>query len=182
MPKSAFVDPLKTAYVSNFEFVGTIDNAPYLCLPAAIQWRESLGGEDVILKYCQTLAKEGGKLVAEGLGTEMLDNSTGTLSQCCMSNVRLPISPAKVKELAAKAGVDEAEVGGAVRDWFSKTLIDDYATFIQSLYYDGAWWARFSGQVYLELKDFEWAVETLKKLCARAEAGDWITTEKKSQL
>ncbi|KAF2025646.1 PLP-dependent transferase [Setomelanomma holmii] len=180
LPKSAFVDESKTAYVSNFEFVGTIDNAPYLCIPEGLKFREGLGGEEVIRKYCWTLAQQGAKLVGKELGTEVLENSTNTLGRCCLSNVRLPISVATAQAYAAKAGVEEAGVGGVVRDWLSKTLIDDYGTFIQSLFYNGAWWARLSGQVYLEMADFEWAAETLKKVCTRVEAGEW--TGKNSKL
>jgi hypothetical protein len=36
-----------------------------------------------------------------------------------------------------------------------------------------------SGQVYLEMADFEWAAETLKKICARVEAGEWAGKESK---
>jgi hypothetical protein len=96
-----------------------------------------------------------------------------------LSNVRLPLSVATAQGFAAKAGVEQDDVGGVVRDWLSKTLIDDYGTFIQSLYYNGAWWARLSGQVYLEMADFEWAAETLKKICARVEAGEWTGKESK---
>jgi selenocysteine lyase/cysteine desulfurase len=182
-PKFAFVNPKKTAWVANFEFVGTIDNAPYLCIPAALKWRENLGGEKVILKYCQTLAREGAKLVAKELGTEVLENETGTLGgECCLSNVKLPLDVGKAQDYAAKAGIERADVGGAVRDWMSKVLIDDYGTFIQSLFYADVWWARLSGQVYLEMADMEFAAETLKKVCARIEAGEWTGTGKESKL
>lgn len=183
LPKSAITDAKKTAYVSNFEFVGTIDNAPYLCVPAALSWRENLGGEDVIRKYCWGIAREGAKLVAERLNTEVLENSTGTLGgRCCLSNVRLPISVATAKQHAAAAGLEEADVGGAVRDWMSKTLINDYGTFVQSLFYGGAWWARLSGQVYLDMADMEVAAQTLKKICERAERGEWIVMGAGSKL
>jgi len=179
-PKSAFVDGGKSDYVSNFEFVGTIDNAPYLCIPAALKWREDLGGEDRIREYCWRLAQEGGKHVARVLGTEVLDNSTHTLSRCCMTNVRLPISVTKAQECASKAGIEKDDVGALVRDWMSKTLIDDYGTFIQTLFYNGAWWTRLSGQVYLEMADFEWAAETLKTICKRIDDGEWAAGKGKS--
>lgn len=131
--------------------------------------------------YCQTLAREGAKLVAKELGTEVLENKTGTLGgACCLSNLRLPISVSRAKEFAAKAGIDEADVGPSVRDWVSKTLIDDYGTFIQSLFYGGAWWARLSGQVYLDMGDMEWCAETLKDICGRVDKGEW--TGKGSKL
>lgn len=90
-----------------------------------------------------------------------------------MAMVRLPIDVAGAKEIAAKAGVQEADVGAVVRDWMSKVLIDDYGTFIQTLFYDGAWWTRLSAQVYLEMADFEWAAGTLKKVCQRIDGGEW---------
>ncbi|KAF2821186.1 PLP-dependent transferase [Ophiobolus disseminans] len=173
-PKSAFANAQKSAFVRNFEFVGTIDNAPFLCVPAALAWREKLGGEDAIRQYCWTLAQEGAKVVAKQLETEVLENETGTLGRCCLSNVRLPISVATAQQHAAKAGIDDAEVGGAVRDWMSKTSIDDYGTFVQSLFYGGAWWVRLSGQVYLEMADMEFAAQVLQKICKRVESGEWV--------
>lgn len=179
LPKSAFVDGSKSAYTSNFEFVGTIDNAPYLCIPEAIKWRESIGGEEKIRQYCWTLAKEGAEHIASVLGTEILDNDTQTLTKCCLSNVRLPISVVKAQEVATKSGLNQDEVGMLVRDWLSRTLIDDYGTFIQTLFYGGSWWSRLSGQVYLEMADFEWAAETLKAICERADRGEWAVAQGK---
>jgi selenocysteine lyase/cysteine desulfurase len=163
-----------SAFVKNFEFVGTIDNAPYLCIPAAIEWRESIGGEKAIRDYCGNLARDGTKMVAEMLGTEILENSTQTLTQCCMANVRLPLDAAKLTELAAQAGVGEDAVAMLVRDWISRTLVNDYDTFIATMWYSGAWWSRFSGQVYLEIGDLEWAGEVLAKVCERVAKGEWL--------
>lgn len=168
------MDAKKTEYISNFEFVGTIDNAPYLCVPTALQWRETIGGEEAIRKYCWTLAKQGGELVAERLGTEIMDNKTATLTKCCMVNVKLPISLSKVKDLAKKAGIEESELGILVRDWMSKTVIQDYNTFVQSLFYAGSWWVRLSAQVYLDMEDFEWAATTLAEVCERVNKGEWV--------
>lgn len=173
--KSAFVDSSRSAYTANFEFVGTIDNSPYLCIPAALAWRENLGGEDVVLNYCQTLAREGAKLVAKELGTKVLENKAGTLGgECCLSNILLPISVSKAKEHAAKAGISEADLGSSVRDWMCKTMIDDYGTFIQGLFYGGSWLVRLSGQPYLDMSDMEWCAKTLKEICARVDQGEWI--------
>lgn len=149
LPKSS-----KSAFVANFEFVGTIDNAPYLCIPAALMWREELGGEEMVRNYCTTLVQSAAKHVSGVLGTEILDNKAGTLTQCAMANIRLPISVAKAQELAAKAGLAEVEVGLAVRDWICSTFVDEYETFIQIFFYGGAWWCRLSGQVYLDMRDF----------------------------
>jgi selenocysteine lyase/cysteine desulfurase len=181
-PKSAFVDASKTPYIAMFEFVGTMDNAPYLCVPAALKWRENLGGEEVIRGYCQKLVQEGAKLVAKELGTDVLENQTGSLGKCMLANIRLPIEAKKAREFAAQAGIEEADVGSAVRDWLGKTLIDEYGTFVQSLFYAGVWWARLSGQVYLDMDDMQWGAQTLKKICERVNAGEWAGVGKSSKL
>jgi selenocysteine lyase/cysteine desulfurase len=177
--KSAFVDMEKSPFVANFEFVGTIDNSPYLCIPTALKWRDSIGGEDVIRNYCQTLAQKAAQYVAHVLDTEVMENSTGTLGQCCLSNVRLPISLPKVQDIADKNGVEKEDVGIVVRDWMSKLSCEEYNTFIQIYWYGGFWWVRLSGQVYLEMKDFEWAAKTLKEICERVEKGEWAVSKGK---
>jgi hypothetical protein len=173
---SPFPKSSKSAFVANFEFAGTIDNSPYLCIPTALKWREELGGEEVVRNYCTTLVKSAAKHTAEVLGTEILDNKTGTLNQCAMANIRLPISVAKAQEIAAKSGLGKDEVGLVVRDWLCSTLVGEYETFIQIFFYGGAWWSRLSGQVYLDMRDFEWGAQTLKTICERVENGEWATT------
>lgn len=154
--------------------MGSKDNAPYLCVPEAIAFRERLGGEEVVRTYCEKLAYQCGSYIAKYLGTEVLDNETRTLTKCCMSNVRLPISLEVVEQKARDCGIQESEVGGMVRDWISEVLAEEYNTFIQSLFFGGNWWARFSGQVYLEMRDFEWAAGVLREVCARVEGGEWV--------
>jgi hercynylcysteine S-oxide lyase len=56
---------------------GTIDHAPYLSVSAAFVYRSWLGGEKKINDYCHQLAIEGGKKLAEVLGTEVMDSTDG---------------------------------------------------------------------------------------------------------
>lgn len=170
---------VKSAWVQNFEFVGTIDNSPYLCIPAAIEWRKSIGGETAILEYTQGLAKAAAKRGAEILGTEVLDNNTQTMTECCLSNTRLPLKYEDVEALAITAGIAKEDVGITVRNWMSKLILEEYNTFLALLFYGGNWWVRWSGQVYLELSDFEWAASALKKVCERASKGDFAKVESK---
>jgi hypothetical protein len=90
-----------------------------------------------------------------------------------MSNIRLPIAVHKVQAIAAQSGIDNDDVGVKVRDWMKQLSADEYGTFIMIYWYGGVWWTRLSGQVYLEMSDFEWAAKTLKSLCERAEKGEW---------
>ncbi|KAK3077483.1 hypothetical protein LTS18_010145, partial [Coniosporium uncinatum] len=159
-----------SAYVSNFEFVGTIDNSPFLCVPEAIEWRRQLGGEEKIREYCFRLARDGGEMIARRFGTEVLENEEGTLGKCCLTNVRLPI---EANQVAAAAGLEEAQVAGMVVNWMQRTIDAEWNTFIATFFYAGHWWTRLSAQVYLEMKDFEFAADILEKVCARAENGEF---------
>jgi len=160
--------------------MATIDTTPYVCIPAALAYREALGGEKAIRDYNTQLARAAGKRVAEIFGTEVLENSTGTLGNCCMTNVRLPLDPAVVEEVAIKGGIDKDDVVTVVRDWVLPMLLKESKTYLFVQYVEGAWWVRFSGQVYLELEDFEWAAQVLKEMCGRLEKGEFLQI--KSQL
>ncbi|KAK2759770.1 hypothetical protein FQN54_002504 [Arachnomyces sp. PD_36] len=172
VPKSAPPSPYhaegeKSSYVQSFEFVGTMDNTPYLLGADAIKWREEVcGGEEKIMTYCRDLGREGGQKVAEILGTEVLDNKERTLTDCCMVNIRLPISIGEDKV------VKPGDIWQAWQ-WMLHTLIDEYKTYMQIYPFQDKLWVRISAQVYLEIEDFEWAGKTLKEVCGRVENGEF---------
>ncbi|KAH7131458.1 lolT-1 [Dactylonectria estremocensis] len=144
----------KSAWVTSFDFVGTLDNSQPVVVKDALQWRqEVLGGEERILEYLWWLAKEGGKKTAAILGTGVIDNKTETLTNCAMVNVWLPVKSADVQE-------------GAL-GWAQEVLVKDYRTFIPLSQHNGQWYTRLSAQVYLDLEDFEWAGRALKEVCER---------------
>ncbi|KIW08712.1 hypothetical protein, variant [Verruconis gallopava] len=172
-PNNPLPPNTKSPFVANFEFMGTIDIAPYLCVPAAIRYRESLGGEKAILQYCHDLSRQGGDLVAKILGTKVLENEDGTLGNCCLRNVKLPLDVAEVQKIA---GTDS--VGSPVIVWMTATMTKEYDTFMALMFYDDAWWVRFSSQVYLELSDYEWAAKVLIELCARVKKGEFLEPSK----
>ena len=163
----------KPQFVRNFEFVGTVDNSPYVCVTDSIKWRdEVLGGEARITDYLQALVKEGGRKAAKILGTRVLDNETGTLTNCGMVNVALPMIMVPDEEIGQQH-LNSADVvvrrsqAYAITQWILETLMEDFKTFIALFAIDGRWWARLSAQVYLEVDDFEWAARTLKTMCER---------------
>ncbi|XP_061177974.1 uncharacterized protein LOC133186718 [Saccostrea echinata] len=51
---------------------GTRDDIPYFCVPEAIQFYKDIGGMDKINKYTRNLLDKASALVAERLGTEVL--------------------------------------------------------------------------------------------------------------
>lgn len=161
----------KSAFVTNFEFMATIDNSPYLCVEPALEFRARLAhggevGEEAIAAYCQQQAREAGRLVAGKLGTEVMENEEGELGNCNFSNVRLPL------EYAGVAGGVQAEAI-KVANWIAQTLVRDYDTFIAIIFYADAWWVRLSAQVYLTMEDWEWAAKVLVEISERVSKGEW---------
>jgi selenocysteine lyase/cysteine desulfurase len=166
-PNPLATDGDKSAFVQDFEFVGTIDSTSYLVLPEALKWREEVcGGEKAIIEYNTKLAKQGGQLVAKILGTEVMDNSTNTLTDCCLVNVRLPLI-AGAEKLPGVSTVDPL-YGDTALQWMERKLSDDHKTFIAIAFFQNQWWARLSGQIYLDVSDFEWAGQKLKEISERA--------------
>ena len=258
---SAIRNPLppteKSDFINLFQYVATADNAPYYCVPAALNFRQNLcGGEEAIYTYIREIAQRGADLLAMLLGTEVMDDldagyglkTMGSyeasdrregglkgwsgLRDCAMANVLLPItivgaysrgsismgpggagsagglSPAlrrssygfpsagTMQNLRSPSGatlgeprrstsplsspslhsagpiiIQEAEVPIHIA-WMEKTLVDEYNTFVAIYEYDGKLWTRISGQIYLELKDFEWLGGVLKTLCERVRSGE----------
>jgi hercynylcysteine S-oxide lyase len=167
---------LKSYFVELFEFVGTLDNAPLLCIPAALKFREEVcGGDAAIKKYNNDLALKGAKHVAQVLGTEILDNEEGTLTKCCLVNVRLPlvIDISKPGHYTVKSK-DAAEI----HPFITTDLNKSYNTYIQILFHNNSWWARLSGQIYLEFEDFEKGAQTLKEVMKKVGRGEHINRTK----
>jgi hypothetical protein len=163
-----------------FEFVATIDYTPYLCVPAAIKFRQLVcGGEEAIQKYCYDLARVGGKHVAEILGTEVMESKSGNFTRCCFANVKLPFTFATPGENQA----GERGVGGGsdlsrrdiekVLQWVRLTAVKEFDTYLQIGFHAGFMWVRLSAQVYLGLEDFQWLAPKLKDICSRARKGHY---------
>ncbi|KAI4738353.1 PLP-dependent transferase [Aureobasidium sp. EXF-12298] len=145
-------------FVANFAAVATSDDTPYLCIPAALEWRKRITwgdktGEEAIIGYNNDLARRGGRLVAEILGTEVLENEELTLGDCAMTNVRLPFNP-------------EGRLIRDLADRINKTMnLKNIA--VNAYAYEGKFWVRLSAQVYLEMEHFEVAGLALKKIFSR---------------
>ncbi|EMF15374.1 PLP-dependent transferase [Sphaerulina musiva SO2202] len=172
---SGLISPLppssKSAFVTQFEFTGTIDTSPYLCVKTALEWRskvtwKDMRGEEAIMKYYQHLARSAGEIVSSILHTEVMENEDSTLGNCAFSNVRLPL------DLKDDAGADYA-TAVAIAQWMSKVLVEEYNTFLAIVVHGGKWWVRLSAQVYLTEEDFLWGGHVLKEVCERVKNGKW---------
>jgi len=180
-PGITYLNPLpasdKSAYVTNFEFVGTVDPAPYLCVPAALKWRrEVCGGEEKIREYCVGLNKKASECVAAILGTEYMECAERTLRECNMSNVRLPLNVEEIADMCARRG--DLFDGDQVRDWMTLKCMHAYGVFMVFVYYNNAWWVRLSSQIYLDLSDFERGAGVLQRVCEDVRKGRFIGESK----
>ncbi|GAM91313.1 hypothetical protein ANO11243_093620 [Dothideomycetidae sp. 11243] len=160
-----------TAFVANFASVGTLDDSAYLCTPAAIEWRKNIvwgykTGEEAIIDYIIDLAQQGGRIVATMLGTEVMENAEGTLGNCGMTNVRLPIS-------MNDGDSSDPGQGDKIAAWVNRTMNVEHGIAVNAFPYAGACWVRLSGQIYLELDDFERAGLALHQVCGKVNRGEW---------
>ena len=183
MPTQAAQEPRTEDPLGDlFWWAATIDMSPYLCISEALKFRSDVcGGEDRIRQHCFELAREGGKLVAERLGTEVMDNSTATMSQCCFTMVRLPLvfggSGGALQhdaedEKSTKSAALSPEDGPGTVKWIMEKLMTEYNTWIPGKFYCGQAWMRISAQTYLSIEDFAWAAEILSGLCKRVDLGE----------
>jgi selenocysteine lyase/cysteine desulfurase len=152
----------RQGFVADFANLGTLDDSSYLCIPAAIRWRATLTwqgwtGEEAIIAYGLHLARTGGQIVADILGTEVLENDEGTLGNCAMTNIRLP--------LALSPAACDATTPKDVGSWIMETRITKRSTSVSVFPYAGAWWVRLSAPVYITCEDFRTAGLQLRKIC-----------------
>lgn len=164
----------KSAFVSNFEFTGTRDYAPNYCVKDAVAYRRDvLGGEERILGYLWELNKKGSRLVAERLGTEVLENKKGTLTNCAMSNIAMPLWKGEKEGKEGDDVVVPEEDGDRVVAWMMSTMARDYDTIVPMFWLGRRFWVRIAAQVYLDLGDYEYGAEVLKKLVERVGKGEY---------
>ncbi|KAG8526535.1 uncharacterized protein KY384_008735 [Bacidia gigantensis] len=186
----------KTPFLTLFEFVATQDVTPYLCVEAALQFRnEVCGGEERIRAYCVDVAAKGAEIARERWGTRVVYGSGGREGSGGMVNVELPIdvvvdssgeggeghdgastvANGDIKgdrERAARAEITVQEAG-VVANWMAEKLIAEYDTYAALYFHAGKLWVRFSGQIYLEVEDMERGVKALSELCERVKSGEW---------
>ncbi|KAI6710949.1 hypothetical protein JHW43_006515 [Diplocarpon mali] len=160
----------RTRFIYLFDFVATIDYTPYMCIPAALDFRRSVcGGETRIREYCFDVARRGGDAMAAILGTSVMTTPTQTMRQCAFANVELPVTLSSGQDEPGDLPIEEA---GAVAAWLRETAAREMDTYLQTAVHGGKLWVRLSGQIYLEVGDFEWVAHRLGPLCERAKRGE----------
>ncbi|KAL0581648.1 hypothetical protein V5O48_000349 [Marasmius crinis-equi] len=143
-------------FVEQFEWCGTIDWSNYLTVIPALDFREWVGGEEKINTYCRKLAIEGGKKLAETMGTKLLDDTDNHEFTLNMTNVALPLS----SEVAFTSEVDMM---------FKTKMLLGKKTFAAHWIHNGEWFIRASAQIWLEVEDFVNLGKAYLDVCAEIE-------------
>ena len=160
--RSSSFDPKR--FSDLFGFVATIDASPYMCVPKALDFRSQVcGGEETIRKHCHDIAQAGGQRIAELLGTKVMSSESGTLQNCCFVNVELPLYFAQEFDPTEAARISI---------WMMDQAMEKHDTHIPVKYHAGKMLARLSGQIYLELEDFDFGGRVLEELCKRVQSGE----------
>lgn len=100
-----------------------------------------------------------------------MDNSTRTLGDCCLAMALLPIDIGEV-EASGRKKMNPAYLPEA--QWMFNKLTEEYNAYLAISYFQGAWWVRLSGQVYMDMEDFQWTAQVLRELCDRFGRGEHL--------
>jgi len=138
---------ISNGYTAAFDWPGTKDFSPWLSVPAAIDYRASLG-EAEIYAYCRRLAARAARLLSDTWQSD-LGSPRGMMS--FIATVALP-SPVRATPEAA------LKIRQILRNQHN------LETFIKAI--DGRLWVRVSAYVYNDLSEFERLAELAPKVAA----------------
>lgn len=85
-----------------------------------------------------------------------------------------PFSAAPLTSTGLEAATIRTDEVPQAINWMKEILISEYNTFVVIYEYHGQIYVRISGQIYLELKDWEWFGGVLKVLCERVGNGEFV--------
>ena len=114
-------------------------------------FRGWIGGEEKINEYCHNLALEGGKILAQILGTSIMDpNGEFTAN---MVNVH-PMQ--RIMDVTERLQVNveiplHAEGSSEVNDKIRDLLLDKWNIYAAHFYHNTKWWVRCSTQIWNEV-------------------------------
>ena len=187
-----------------FDYMGTVENSAFFCVPAAMDFRRTVcGGDEAIYEYIQDIAQAGADLIAKSLGTEVMDvvshenckEVIADIRQCAMANIRLPftingshgtalrtLSQPLTHQASQQPSTDSRITPIPMKlddldthaSWLTSTLIKEYHVGITVYPYNSQIWLRVSGQIYLELSDFDRLAEITKLALERVRDGESI--------
>jgi len=154
-----------SGFAAEFHWNGSIDVALALTVNAGLDFRTEIGGEERIIDYCHNLAIEGGKRVAEILGTEVMEmpQAPGELVGN-MVNVLLP-------------HLSNVKPSLEVASTFDHKMFEERRAYAVAYHHNDRWWLRISAQVYNQISDFEKLGIIMLAVCEEMRSEFGITPE-----
>ncbi|TFY63820.1 hypothetical protein EVJ58_g3016 [Rhodofomes roseus] len=137
---------------------GSVDVTIALSIPAALQFRESLSGEEKINAYCRSLALAGGKRLAGNIGHTQVDQSPERVWTANMVAVELPLPSDVLPSFE-------------IMRFIQVRLLALHKVYASAFYHNHRWWTRASAQVYNEISDFEKVGYALLDVCREIAQG-----------
>jgi isopenicillin-N epimerase len=122
-------------FLAEFDWTGTIDPTPFLCVPDAIACHTRLGGPALMARN-RRLALEAARLLAARWGTPLAGPAD---SFAAMVTVRLPLPEATPEAAAA----------------LQQRLAVEHRIETMIMAHGGALWIRLAAQAYNQLADYE---------------------------
>ncbi|WPK23894.1 hypothetical protein PUMCH_001144 [Australozyma saopauloensis] len=124
----------------------------------AIEFRNvACGGEDQIYNYCTNLSKSIKKMVKERWpGVKVISNENDDHLDSAMTSFYVPHEVSSV--FAEMQQTQRASHVGKI----AKTLVRKHKTFMPLFFFKDRFSFRLSAQIYNELSDYEYAVDSLK--------------------
>lgn len=131
---------------------------------SAIAFREWLGGEEAIYAYCHKLAMEGGRKLAETMGTHVMHDSDAktffmvslpsgfhqlALTRSLQTDVQLPLPAEKTK-----GALYSRDVVAKIQLVLREKLLFQRNTYAAHYFHNGRWWVRASAQAWIEVRRF----------------------------
>lgn len=130
-------------------------------MPAAIEFREWLGGEQRIQAYCNQLAQKGGEVVGRIL------ESKAVISGTAMTNIQVPL-PSAIN--MPTDPIEYTDQLSTLATLFLNRILDRGNTFVPFYVHAGHIWVRLSAQIWLEESDFEWVAKEIQQAVSEVTA------------
>ncbi|KAK7063726.1 Arginase/deacetylase [Favolaschia claudopus] len=140
-------------FVTQFEWIATMDFVPFLSVEIAFEFRQWLGGEEKINAYCRRIAGQGQERLAQILGTSDVKLDPSGKMTLNMVDVKLPLP----SEIGPKA---------AIIAQMKKKLLMDRNIYGQVYFLDTiGYMVRCSAQIWNEVNVFVFGVDLRVLTC-----------------
>ena len=159
------MDTFGNSFVSSFVWGGTRDRSAFAAMHDALEFREAIGGDTLIMQYNAGLAKWAARFLSSRWGTT---NFLSDVFFSSMSDVVLPSTNSTALQMMAAALLEEFGINTSGRGSCANPSNSEPGNFPGQ---SGCYALRLSAQVYLEKADFVKLGDLVVQLLQRFDPG-----------